>query len=236
MGQLRFEAEVACTDRVPVEVVRGRTYGSVHVAAEWGCFTGSRARVTIAVTGDIDERDAPAYVELFFHDVFLLLNLAAPGSFDGVITTAGGRLQVRELRFDARAFAHASARVPLDTVIAWYEGLDLGTRQIAASGEATALFQLLHLAREQEDEERSILHLASAAEALAGTPESCGALFALRDNIARGRTAVFHPMHDDALDPRVEDATAEWIEAADRAAAFVIGALQERALLSARPH
>ena len=40
-------------------------------------------------------------------------------------------------------------------------------------------------------------------------------------------------MHDDALDPRVEDATAEWIEVVDRAAGVVIRALQQAVLCGA---
>ena len=35
-------------------------------------------------------------------------------------------------------------------------------------------------------------------------------------------------MHDDALDPRVEDATREWVNVADAAASVVIRELQER--------
>jgi hypothetical protein len=183
------------------------------------------------VEGDVDRRDAPAYVELFFHDVFLLLNLAAPGSFGGTVSITGGELRVRELSFSPRVFAYAEVfeRVPLETVVAWYDGLQLGTRQVAENGVATALFQLLHLARGEENEETSILRLASAAEALVGKPESLRRLFALRDEIATGRAPVFHPMHDDALDPRVEDATREWIEVADAAAGAVIAALQNAA-------
>jgi hypothetical protein len=226
---VRFEAEVVCADAIPAEVVRERTYGVVRVTADWGAFQDAQARVAVVVSGDVADREVPAYVELFFHDVFLLLNLATPGSFEGVVTTTGGAFRVHELRFDARAFTQVSERVPLETVVAWYDRLGTGTSQIAATPEAKALFHLLQLAREEEDEERSILRLAGAAEALGGAPESLRRLFELREEIARGRAPVFHPMHDDALDPRVEDATAEWMELADAAAAFVVGALQERA-------
>jgi hypothetical protein len=167
---------------------------------------------------------------LFFHDVFLLLNLAAPGSFGGSISIAGGELRARELAFSPRVFEYSSplARLPLEKVVAWYDGVKLGTQQVATSAEATALFQLLHLARGEENERDSILRLASAAEALLGRPESLRRLFELRDAIAGGRAPVFHPMHDDGLDSRVEDATREWIDVADAAASAVIGALHER--------
>jgi hypothetical protein len=227
MNRMRFEAEIIA-EAVPIDVVRERVYGGVQVTAEWPeALTTPEIRVAIEVNGDVDRRDAPAYVELFFHDVFLLLNLAAPGSFGGTISVTGGELRVRELTFDARMFADAPA-LPLPNVVAWYDGLQLGTRQIAETAEATALFQLLHLARREEDEEESILRLASAAEALLGRSESLRRLFELRDELARGRVPVFHPMHDDGLDPRVEDATREWIEVADAAAGAVVAALRAR--------
>lgn len=231
MNKMRFEVEIARGDAIPVDVVRERVYGGVRVSAEWPADLATpEIRVAVVVEGDVDRRDAPAYVELFFHDVFLLLNLAAPGSFGGTVSITGGELRVRELSFSPRVFAYAQGleRMPLETVVAWYDGLRLGTRQVAENG-ATALFQLLHLARGEENEETSILRLASAAEALVGKPASLRRLFALRDEIANGRAPVFHPMHDDALDPRVEDATREWIEVADAAASAVIAALQNAA-------
>jgi len=231
MNEMRFEAEIVRGDAVPAEVVRERTYGNVRVTAEWpDDLTARELRMAVAVRGDIDRRDAPAYIELFFHDVFLLLNLAAPASFSGTISITGGELHVRELTLSARLFEYASEleRLPLARVVAWFDGLHIGTAQTAASGVPAALFQLLHLARAEEDEEVSIVRLANAAEALLGRPESLRRLFELRDAIAHGRTPVFHPMHDDALDPAVEDATREWIELADAAASAVIRALQKQ--------
>lgn len=231
MNEMRFEAEIVRDDAVPVDVVRERVYGAIRVDAEWPSdLSTPEIRVAITVRGDVDRRDAPAYVELFFHDVFLLLNLAAPGSFGGTVSITGGELRVRELTFRARVFEHASSlqRLPLAKVVAWYDRLSIGTQQVASNGAAKVLFRLLQLARTEEDEEDSILRLASAAEELMERPASLRRLFELREEIARGRTPVFHPMHDDALDPRVEDATREWIEVADAAAAVVIGALRER--------
>lgn len=230
MNQFRFEAEITLADAVPADVVRERVYGEVRVRAEWPSeLAGPEIRVALEVRGDLEPRDAPAYVELFFHDVFLLLNLASPGSFGGTISITGGELRVRELTFDARVFAYAAtlATLPLADVVAWYDGLKLGTQQVATGGIATALVQLLHLARGPEREEDSILRLAIAADALGGRSKS-PRLFELRDDIAHGRGPMIHPMHDDALDPRCEDATREWIEVADAAAGVVIGDLQER--------
>lgn len=194
---------------------RTRVYGAVEVTGKWGG--------DLTVHGAPHPRDEPAYAELFLHDLFLLLNLGHPGSCGGRVTV--GR---RTLTFDPRLFS--GARLPLGEVVAWYDSLGIGTRQVAESAEAIALFELLALSRREEDELESIVRLSRAAEALGlALPR----LFALREGI---RTApVFHPMHDDALDPRVEDATREWIEVADEAAGAVVRALQERIRHHARP-
>ena len=230
MNAFRFEAEIVLGETAPDDVVHERVYGAVRVTAEWPEAPGAQPeiRVPLTVSGEVEARDAPAYVELFFHDVFLLLNLAAPGSFGGTISIGGGELRVNELVFDARVFAYAQplANLPLADVVRWYDGLELGTRQLVSGGVATALVQLLHLARGPEREDESILRLALAAEAIEATAPK--RLFELRDAIAHGRVPLIHPMHDDALDPRVEDLTGEWIDLADAAARLVIGALQQR--------
>jgi hypothetical protein len=230
MNHMRFEAEILREESaVPRDVVRERVYGGVRVVAEWPAELATpEIRVGVEVSGDFDPRDAPAYVELFFHDVFLILNLSTPGSFAGIVSMAGGELRVRDVTFSARLFQYAPGlgRVGVEDVLAWYRAI--GTEQIATSGVAVALFEILHLARGGEDEEQAILRLARAAEAL-GKGDALPRLFELRDDVALGRTPVIHPMHDDGLDPRVEDATAEWIEVTDQAAAVVVGALQQLA-------
>jgi len=228
---MRFEARIVRGEAVPADAVRVREYGGVTVTAEWPADrTAPELLLSLEVHGDVDRRDAPAYVELFLHDVFLLLNLAAPGSFGGTVSMRGGELRVREVALSSRVFEYASGLepLPLEQVTRWYDALGIGTRQIAMSAEAIALFELLRLAGAEEDEEVSILRLARAADALVGRPHSLQRLFELRDDLVLGRTPVFHPMHDDALDPWVEDATRKWIEVADVAAAAVVGALRER--------
>ncbi|HEX2833219.1 MAG TPA: hypothetical protein VHW00_09400 [Thermoanaerobaculia bacterium] len=229
MNQFRFEADIAFAEGVPTDVVSQRVYGRVRVSAQWpNPLALPVTRVALEVRGDVGPRDAAPYVELFFHDVFLLLNLASPGSFGGTISITGDALRVRELDFDARLFTYAAPleTLPVTSVIAWYDTLKLGVQQVATSGVAIALVQLLQLARGPEREEDSIIRLAIAAESL-GVNVSAR-LFELRDHIARGRGPIIHPMHDDALDPRVEDATREWLEVADAAAHVVIRALQQR--------
>lgn len=232
MNEIQFEAKIVRGDAMPPEVVRERAYDGVRVTAGWPeDLTSDVLRVTLTVAGEFDRRNAPAYVELFFHDVYLLLNVAAPGSFGGTIAIRGADLRAHTLALSPRVFAPAKSLdpLPLAGVVAWYDSLGIGTRQIASTPVETALFQLLCLARREEDETESILRLAIAAEALLGRDDRLTRLFALRDAIAHGRVPTWHPMHDDALDASIEDATAEWIEVADEAARVVVEALREAA-------
>jgi hypothetical protein len=190
-----------------------------------------------------DVRDASSFVDLFFHDVFLILNLAVPGSFGGVIATlAEGEYRGSEVSLSARAFEYAWATstrngwpriepLPLADVIVWYDALRLGTSQVATEDVAKALFVLLHLARREEDETMSVLRLGQALEALLGESARSPKLtqfFALRDSIAHGSGPVLHPMADDALDATADDASFELVEASDFAGSVLVSAIQER--------
>src|ERR1043165_222261 len=78
MSHMRFEAEILRDEAaVPRDTVRGRVYGGVRARADWPVdLAPPEIRVGVEVSGDFDRRDAAAYVELFFHDVFLILNLS----------------------------------------------------------------------------------------------------------------------------------------------------------------
>lgn len=232
MSEYHFEAEISGGLTVDASALRERAYrgaaGVVRVRAEWpGASDEPSFRMPVQVidaSASVDARDVPAYVELFFHDAFLMLNLAQPGSFSGVVATSGGELRVRELALDASIFMYAkAASLPLQEVAAWYDSVELWTEQVATTGLAKALFHLLHIARGAEPEVR----LASALEALfEDTDGRAPRIFELRDAIVRGEAPVLHPMEDDALDPRVADI--DWTDAIDEAAAVLIGEIQSR--------
>jgi len=251
---MNFDAEITRAERVAADldsaadaavrnsaadVLRERVYrtegGVVRVRAEWSAANHEEpsVRVPLEVIDERerrDERDLPAFVELFFHDVFLLMNIAAPGSFGGTVAPSGGRFRIRELTLDPRVFdyaraAGARATVPLANVVAWYDGLGIGTSQIAESSAAKVVFHLLHVAR-GESEAMTVVRLAECAELLnAPVPP----IAALRDAIVSRSAPVVHPMHDDGLDARLDDETYEWSEAIDRAAVAIVTALQQRA-------
>lgn len=232
MSEYHFEAEISGSLTIDANALRERAYrggaGVVRVRARWPEASEQQSlRMPVEVideSASLDARDVPAYVELFFHDAFLVLNLAQPGSFSGVIATSGGEYRVRELALDASVFTYAKARsLPLDHVAAWYESLPVGTTQIATTPIAKALFHLLHIARGAEPE----LRLASAVEALFDDARArAPRILELRDEIVRGEAPVLHPMDEDALDPGIEDV--DWTEAVDEAAAVVIAEIQSR--------
>ena len=231
--------------RSAAEVLRERTYatddGMVRVQVDWDPLVmrdhADEGPVQFEVQviderAEADVRDAASFVALFFHDAFLMLNLAVPGSFGGAIAILSGG---SDIALSARAFEYgwaAAARngspsiepLPLPDVAAWYDGLRLGTQQVATDGVAKALFILLHLARREEDESTSVVRLGQALEALeVGVAPH---FFELRDAIVHGVAPVLHPLADGALDARVDDESLELVNASDFAASAVVGALQ----------
>lgn len=224
MNKHQFSAEVARQTRMPdgVDFFRGaaaafrdRAYGNILVQADWAPLASGDdiVRIDVAVI-DAEERLAPrdvaAYVELFFHDAVLLFNIAAPGSFGGVITVTGGEFRVNDLSFDAAPFACGASSIPLAEVVAWHHA---ETNQIASTPMQTVLFHLLHIGRGGHDEWMLRARLNECLKAL-GIDEPLPAI------------PVIHPMHDETLDARVDEAAADII---DRAMARVLTAVQDAA-------
>jgi hypothetical protein len=194
--------------------LRERTYGLVRVQADWHPL-GSEddiVRIDVRVIGeDRHPRDIPAFVELFFHDAFLIFNIAAPGSFGGAITITGGEYRVNGLSFDVSPFAGASltTTVPLPEVVAWYPG---GTDQVASTPMQNVLFHLLHIARTPSDEWTLHVRLNDCLKSLA------------LPGLDIASAPVIHPMHDESLDGRVDD---DAMSILDDAMARVLTAIQE---------
>ena len=200
------------------EVLGERTYRDARVRAEWAAV---RQGDTIRLPLRIVANDPLWYAELYLHDVFLLFNLAAPGSFGGTISITGGGDFALDQRLFEYAWATAASRIefiPLPRVVAWYDGLRIDPTRAAGTPIARALFHLLHLARSGEDEVLRIVRLAQAAEALR-TGEQM--LFELRNAVVRPDAPVSHPAVDD------DERTLQRIDIADGAAAAVVAALQQ---------
>jgi hypothetical protein len=228
MNEYRFTAEVARHARdagaakelwsSATTSLQERVYttpkGTVRVRAGWGPLASEEDVVRIEVTvidekGHLAPRDVPSFVELFFYDAFLLFNIAVPGSFGAAITVSGGEFRVNELTFDAAPFAAGvSTAVPLNDVVTWYRG---GTEQVASTPMQKVLFHLLHIGCGSVDEWTLRARLDACLKELGISEPSFEA-------------SIIHPMHDEALDERLDDSAMEPI---DRAMSRVMTAVQQ---------
>lgn len=228
MNEHRFTAEVARHARdagtakklwsSATTSLQERAYttpkGIVRVKAGWGPLASEEDVVRIDVTvidenGHLDPRDVPSFVELFFYDAFLLFNIAVPGSFSAAITVSGGEFRVNEITFDAAPFAAGvSTIVPLAGVAAWYRG---GTEQVASTPMQKVLFHLLHIGCNGADEWTLRARLDACLKELGISEPS-------------HETSIIHPMHDEALDERLDD---DAMEPIDRAMGRLLTAVQQ---------
>jgi hypothetical protein len=225
MNEHRFTAEVARHARDAKELwssattsLQERAYttpkGTVRVRTDWSPLTAEEDVVRIDVwviddDGHLAQSDVPSFVELFFYDAFLLFNIALPGSFSAAITVSGGEFRVNELTFDAAPFAAGvSTAVPLHDVVTWYRG---GTEQIASTPMQKVLFHLLHIGCNGADE-----------WTLGARLDAC--LKELDISEPSREASIIHPMHDEALDERLDDSAMEPI---DRAMVRVLTAVQQ---------
>lgn len=202
--------------------------------------------------------DLLSFVELFLHESFLILNVAVPGSFGGRMRWSWDGFAPREVLLDARVFevawvTAASEDWPrlealsLSNVKAWYDALAIGTQQVAMTGTVRALFHLLYLARGDEEDTISVLRLALALEAVFDARGSflgpriesiLGPTLSLHDELQRfidgrdamilGAAPVAHPMYDDALDTRADDASLDYTAIVDFASRVIVGVLQQQ--------
>ncbi|MEA2342177.1 MAG: hypothetical protein QOF63_346 [Thermoanaerobaculia bacterium] len=224
MNEHKFTAEVARQSRVPnageffrgaAATLRDRAYGNILVQTDWTPLASDEdiVRIDVTVIGDIDPRDVAAYVELSFHDAFLLFNIALPGSFGGAITMTGGEFRVNDLSFDAAPFACGASSMPLSEVAAWYPA---GTNQIASTPMQTVLFHLLHIGRGGHDEWMLRARLNECLKALGiGEPLE--------------EIPIIHPMHDESIDANLDDSVTDTV---DRGMVRVLTAIQDSARAS----
>jgi Apea-like HEPN len=128
-------------------------------------------------------------LQAFLIDLFLIANLASPGSFNlyrsyirdtskdpAKDPLAQTDLDLSEHVFEtawheARAFEWLKVGfIPFDTVAAWCEKLELNGKSAATTDVERTLFSLLHLGRASFMDPSAVLWLASALESLFDTP------------------------------------------------------------------
>jgi len=205
--------------RGAAEVLGERAWRGARVRADWAAVRQGEETIRLPLRVVAD--DPLWYAELFLHDVYLLFNLAAPGSFGGTVSITGGE----EFALDQRPFEYAWANsgagiefIPLLRVAAWYDALRIDPTRAADTPVGRALFHLLHLARNANDEVLAIVRLAQAAEALRAGETM---LFELRNAVVRADAPVSHPIVDN------DERTLQRIDIADDAMAAVVAALQK---------
>lgn len=200
------------------EVLSEWRYGAAIVTAAWPERVSEAITLGVSVS-EGDASEASVLAEYFVHDVYLICNIAEPGSFGGVFSIDGAAA----FTLDARVFEYARPRsgtVPLAVVAKWFDALNLGTNE-AGTPMAKALFHLLHLARMQEDELLSVVRLAEAAAALGITRQK---VF----DLLRGPIPVVHPVAE------ADELSLQWIDAADLAVGAVVAEIQKEAIAAAK--
>ena len=136
-----------------------------------------------SVDGEAPRNIATYVVEQFLHDLFLYMNLAAPGSCD----LAGSKFRAKGAEYDDEinlmswrlesCWNHSLDNgwpkivyVPLKDVLNWKKSLGIGCRQIANNRTERALFALLHVCKNDRYDPPTLLWLSHALEALFDTP------------------------------------------------------------------
>jgi hypothetical protein len=120
------------------------------------------AKVTICGENDISSYQwyPTFFVEAYLHEVFLVANLAVPGSANFYSLTVTGQDEhlPAEVRLTQFAFENAwidsldgkwptLQALPGEDVCEWFKALDIGYKQRAETGIEKALYVLLHLAK-----------------------------------------------------------------------------------------
>jgi hypothetical protein len=157
--------------------------------AAWTIYDSSREYAKVSFLVRIDgSNDLSQYqwypvffVEKYIYDIFLIANLALPGSceflnvrFPNERGISSDRYGLSSYNFEEALYDHFYNRstsiqlLPLELVAHWYESLGLGIRQKAESPIEKAIFSLLHICKSEIDE-TSIIWIFHSLEAIYGT-------------------------------------------------------------------
>jgi len=124
------------------------------------------------------------YVELYLHNIFLMMNLSAPGSFDlwnTKIVISDDAPFDKKLYLDASGLTDAWSEsienkwppicyIPLKDVQNWLHGLNINTKQYSSTRMEKALFSFLHLSKSFDDPFNHLMWAAYSLELLFDTP------------------------------------------------------------------
>lgn len=162
--KLRFIKEMSQPDRNPL-----RISFEVHASSS-------------AATEEAQQNFARYVLELYLHEFFLAMNLAAPTCCDfygsrilETQNTHSIELELNAAYFDPPEESSSSklppiTTLPLDQVIQWIQAINMGTRQIAKTRTERAIFALLHLCKKPKFDPDGLIWISHALEALYDTP------------------------------------------------------------------
>jgi Apea-like HEPN len=186
-------------------------------------FPTRKARIPISAEvngGNRRAKEHPNYLAAaaansYLHDVFLILNLCAPGCCDfyrGTLVTTASKTDVSLSNIDFEFALLGSfeknwpsiKRLPLDQTMRWFDAVRPNAHQIPQNAMEKVLFALLHLATLDVDPMRVIwlfYALESLLETKAGENFSAlvrrmGALLALDDQQSKILRTKFRTLYD----------------------------------------
>ncbi|MEM5432518.1 hypothetical protein [Cupriavidus oxalaticus] len=122
-----------------------------------------QAEVTVSGTNDTASYQwYPAFfVEMFVHEVFLIANLAVPGSANFYTLSIAGAEERHPTEMGLSAFVFENGwvdslngewprfqTIPREEVCEWFRALEIGYKQRADTGIEKALYVLLHIAKD----------------------------------------------------------------------------------------
>lgn len=168
-------------------------YGGLLPAAELAKISEDAAehrralRCSVSLSGVEGSEEARVHmashvIELFLYDVFLLMNLASPGSCELMGTLKSNHEPFeRQIHLDSYLLEHAWVTaldnswpsmqvIPLSEVLAWKNSLAMNTRQIAITRTERATFGLLQVCKGGSYNPATLLWLSHSLEALFDTP------------------------------------------------------------------
>lgn len=125
------------------------------------------------------------YLELFFFELFSVMNLSGPGccNFSKTsISDTDGNVLIDEMDLSSHFFEHSwdiyleehwpvIKYIPLEISWTWYQSLNIGTKQLAETSTEIVLFALLSISKNSNFEATNVIWLAHALEALYGNPK-----------------------------------------------------------------
>lgn len=134
---------------------------------------------------DLNTKMVFYYLELFFYELFLVMNLSGPGCCNFASTSisdTSGNMFTHNFELSSHYFAHSwdiydenkwpkIQYIPLITTWNWYESLNIDTKQLADTSTERALFALMTIAKNSLFDATTVIWLSHALEALYGNPK-----------------------------------------------------------------